>query len=248
MPVHIYGHPCDMDPIREWALARKAVVIEDAAEGHGSTYKGQPIGSLSDVATFSFYANKIITCGEGGMITTNNSEIAQRSRDRHEPLFRQGSGQGFIHEAVGYNYRLTNIQAAIGLAQVESAPRLIEMRRRMAAKYLERLKDLSEYIQLPVEKPWAKNVYWMFGVVLRKSHGMKVPEVRARLLEAGVDTRRFFYPGHLQPVLSQYRVGVRAPVSEDLWNFGFYLPSSSDLTDAEADQVTEALARAVGRK
>ena len=175
-------------------------------------------------------------------------ELAQRSRYYMNLCFDKDPDKRFIHEAVGYNYRLTNLQAAIGLAQVESAQRLIEMRRRMAAKYLERLKDLTEYIQLPAEKPWAKNVYWMFGVVLRKGLGMTAPAIRARLLEAGVDTRRFFYPGHLQPVLSQYRAGVRAPVSEDLWNFGFYLPSSSDLTDTEADQVTEALARAVGRK
>jgi perosamine synthetase len=248
MPVHIYGHPCDMDPIREWARARQVVVIEDAAEGHGATYKGHPVGSLSDVATFSFYANKIITCGEGGMITTNNPEIAQSCRYHLNLCFDKDPDRRFIHEAVGYNYRLTNLQAAIGLAQVESAQRLIEMRRRMAEKYLERLKGLTEYIQLPVEKPWARNVYWMFGVVLRKNIGMNVSDVRARLLKDGVDTRRFFYPGHLQPVLSQYRAGVRAPVSEDLWNLGFYLPSSSDLTDSEADQVTEALSRALGRK
>lgn len=239
--VHIYGHPCDMDPVLSWAKSRSAVVIEDAAEAHGALYRGKPVGSLSDISTWSFYANKIITTGEGGMVTTNSDEYAEKARYYRNLCFDKDPAKRFIHQEIGFNHRLTNLQAAIGLAQVEAAKTLVEMRREMARKYLERLEPLSEYIQLPVEKPWAKNVYWMFGFVLRKEVGLGAGELARQLAQRGIDTRRFFHPAHLQPCLRDYSENVVAPVSEWLWDNGLYLPSSADLTDAEADRVVEAL-------
>lgn len=241
MPVHIYGHPCDMDPIKAWAAEAGAVVIEDAAEAHGATDHGRPCGSLGDVAAFSFYANKIITCGEGGMVTTNDAAIAERARYYRNLCFDKDPLKRFIHQDVGYNFRLTNVQAAIGLAQTEEAERLVGLRRAMAQKYLTRLADFTDVVQLPVEKPWAKNSYWMFGIVIRDHIRVAAAEAQKRLTELGVDTRRFFYPGHRQP-LFEGRIGaVTAPVSDRLWERGIYLPSSSDLTDDEADRVCEAL-------
>jgi perosamine synthetase len=245
MPVHIYGHPCDMDPIREWAAARDVIVIEDAAEAHGATYRGRAAGSLGQLAAFSFYANKIITCGEGGMVTTNDAALAERARYYRNLCFDKDPAKRFIHEDVGYNFRLTNVQAAIGLAQTEEAERLVAMRRGMAKKYLERLASLSDRIELPAEKPWARNSYWMFGIVLRDGVRMDAAEAQKRLADAGVDTRRFFFPGHLQPILRDRCAQVSAPVSERLWNRGIYLPSSSDLTDGEADRVLDALRQVV---
>ncbi len=240
MPVHIYGHPCDMAPIVAWAKQRGAIVIEDAAEAHGALYHGRPAGSLGDLAAFSFYANKIITCGEGGMVTTNRAELAERARYYRNLCFDRDPSKRFIHEDIGYNFRLTNVQAAIGLAQTEAAVELVAMRRAMARKYLDRLRPLENFIQLPVERPWAKNSYWMFGVVLRPGVKVNAAIAQKQLLELGIDTRRFFFPGHMQPVY-RHLPKVSAPVSEMLWERGIYLPSSSDLGDEEADQVVDAL-------
>ena len=244
MVVHIYGHACDMDPIVAWARGRKAVVIEDAAEGQGGTYKGRKIGSLGDIAAFSFYANKILTCGEGGMVTTNNRHFAERARYFRNLCFDADPDKRFIHEEVGMNFRLTNVQAAIGCAQVEHADQLVAMRIGMAQKYLQRLGPLTDRIQLPIEKPWAKNVYWMFVIVVRESTGLDAPTVVTKLRELGVDTRRFFFPAHQQPFMLRCfkdASPVHAPVSEWLWQQGLYLPSSPDLTDSEADTVVRAL-------
>ncbi len=243
LPVHIYGHPCDMDPILEWAKARKAIVIEDAAEAHGATYKGKKVGSLGDLSAFSFYANKIITCGEGGMVTTNRKDLAERARYFRNLCFDLDPNKRFIHQDVGYNFRMTNVQAAIGLAQTEHATELVKRRQEMARKYQQRLSILENKLQLPAEKDWATNVFWMFGVVLRPETGLDAVTVSRRLREAGVETRRFFCPAHLQPSLKSLleEEAISAPVSESLWERGFYLPSSSDLSDAEADHVFNSL-------
>ena len=231
MPVHIYGHPCDMDPIIEWARDRDAVVIEDAAEGHGALYKDRPIGSLGDIAAFSFYANKILTSGEGGAVTSNSSKYVEKAAYFKNLCFDKLPENRFIHKDIGYNYRLTNLQAAIAVAQVEAMPTLVSMRRQMASKYIDRMGHLSAKVSLPVERKWAKNVYWMFGILLNKNYS--VPTVAAELKKRGVDTRRFYADSN-------------CPNSEDLWNRGIYLPSSSDLTDAEADQVVSALTEVLG--
>jgi perosamine synthetase len=240
MPVHIYGQACDMKPINEWAKKRGALVIEDAAEAHGATYHNKKIGSLGDIATFSFYANKIITSGEGGIVVSDNAEYIQRARYFHNLCFDKNPDLRFIHKDIGYNFRLTNLQAAILCAQLEDIDKLVEMRREMAKKYLERLQNYSKII-LPTEKENTKNVYWMFGVLLSDEVTLSVEEVRKRLLEKGIDTRRFFYPGHRQPALSGLMETLPCPTSEYLWERGFYLPSSSDLTHEEADIVVNTL-------
>jgi perosamine synthetase len=240
MPVHIYGHPCDMDPIVDWARSRAALVLEDAAEGQGATYRGKPCGSLGDVAAFSFYANKILTCGEGGMVTTNDAALADKARYFRNLCFDSDPARRFIHADVGYNFRLTNVQAAIGLAQTEAAATLVAGRRAMAAKYRERLKDLGDLVIPQATRPWAENAYWMYGITLGDRVPFDAGEAQKRLLARRIDTRRFFYPGHLQPALAGKHEGT-APVAEKLWDRGLYLPSSSDLTDDEADRVVAAL-------
>jgi perosamine synthetase len=253
MAVHIYGHPCDMDAIVAWAAERSAVVIEDAAEAHGATYRGRPVGSLGDLAAFSFYANKIITCGEGGIVTTDDPKLAERVQSFRNLCFDKDPRRRFIHGDVGYNFRMSNVHAAIALAQTEHADELVAMRRAVAGKYLERLRGLEDAVQLPVERPWAKNVYWVFGLLFREHLGIDAGEAAARLLELGVETRRFFYPGHQQPVFrdsSRFKDVVRAsaPVTEALWQRGLYLPSPSDLTDAEVDRVVAALHSILGAR
>jgi perosamine synthetase len=169
MPVHIYGHPCDMDPIMDIAKRHNLFVVEDAAEAHGAEYKGTRVGSIGQVSCFSFYANKIITTGEGGMVMTNDAQIADKARRLKDQAF--SPQRRFLHTNVGFNYRMTNVQAAIGLAQMESIDKFVEMRRKNAALYNAGLKDIPG-ITLPQEKKWAKNVYWMYGIVAGKELGI----------------------------------------------------------------------------
>lgn len=242
MPVHIYGHPVDMDAIKKIAEKYHLDVIEDAAEGHGAEYKGKKIGSLSDVAAFSFYANKIITTGEGGMIVTNNEKIAEKAKSLRNHAFGKPR---FIHTEVGFNYRMTNIQAAIGLAQTENADKLVEARIRNAATYNKLLKNIKG-LTLPPKKEWAKNVYWMYGVLIEDDFGLNMEEVREELMKSGVDTRAFFIPMHKQPAFIKEdelfpNIHGSYPVSEQLSNKGLYLPSSSSLTEAQIREICEII-------
>ena len=244
MVVHTYGHPVDMDPVLEIAKKHKLYVIEDAAEAHGAEYKGKRIGSLSDIACFSFYANKIITTGEGGMIVTNNEKLAQRAKLLRNHAFIKPR---FLHKELGFNYRLTNIQAAIGLAQVENASKLVSMRRRNARLYTKYLKNIQG-ITTPVEEPWAKNVYWMYGILVdSKKFGMTAPELREKLLEKGIDTRAFFIPMHSQPLFKKKdprfpNTNGKYPVATYLGKNGFYLPSSSTLKKSQIKYIAKTIA------
>jgi len=245
MPVHIYGHPVDMDPVLELARKYDLVVIEDAAEAHGAEYKGRKCGGLGDISCFSFYANKIITTGEGGMVLTNNPEYAEKARSLRNLCFRPE--RRFYHTEMGHNFRLTNLQAAIGLAQLERIEELVARKRWMGQAYTERLRDIPS-LQLPVEEPWAKNVYWMYGVVLDESTGMDAVEFARRLSGHGVDTRPFFLGMHKQPVFlktSLFR-GERYPVAERISRQGLYLPSGLALTGVQLDQVCEAVRKVLG--
>lgn len=228
MPVHIYGHPVDMDPLRALAAAHDLVIIEDAAEVHGATYKGRRCGGLGDISCFSFYANKIITTGEGGMLLTNDDRIAERARSMRNLCFR--SDRRFWHTEVGFNFRLTNLQAAIGVAQVARIGEFLALKRAMAAGYAKGLVGLP--LQLPVEREWATNVYWMYGVVVDESTGMNAGDVAVALNERGVQTRPFFIGMHEQPVFHDRGlfVGERYPVAERLARQGLYLPSGLALT------------------
>ena len=241
MPVHIYGHPCDMEPI--WDLAKKynLKIIEDAAEVHGAeiTYKykndciTKKTGSLGDIAIFSFYANKIITTGEGGMVVTDNDELAEKCRYYKNLCFPLKGGRSYIHNDIGFNYRMSNIHAAIGLAQTELADKYVEMRRHNNSLYKKYLKDVPG-ITLQPEKEWAKNVYWMNGIVINpEEYGMTRDELMIKLCENGIDSRLFFTGMHRQPSLQQYGCECSGEylVSDWLAENGFYLPSSSGLKE-----------------
>jgi len=245
MPVHIYGHPVDMDPILSLADRYGLAIIEDAAEAHGAEYlsgrekdssRWRRCGSFGLMSCFSFYANKIITTGEGGMVLTDDPDLAQRLRSLRNLCFQRE--RRFFHEELGYNFRLTNLQAAIGLAQMERIEELIRRKRWMAAAYTERLRDL-EGIHLPVQEPWARNVYWMYGIVLADSTGLDAAELARRLRDAGVETRPFFLGMHEQPVLlaKGYFRGERYPIAERLARYGLYLPSGMTLTETQIEEV-----------
>ncbi len=240
MPVHIYGHPCDMESI--WELAKKynLFVIEDAAEAHGAEYKGKRCGGLGDISCFSFYANKIITTGEGGMVLTNNEEFAEKARSLRNLCFRQD--RRFYHTELGHNFRMTNIQAAIGLAQLERVDELVQKKRWIGQIYNERLDNVPGLI-LPVEESWAKNVYWMYAVVLEENIGMEAIEFMERLREHGIDTRPFFLGIHEQPVFNQMGLfkDERYPVAEMIARKGLYLPSGLTLTEKQINEVSEVV-------
>jgi perosamine synthetase len=236
MVVHTYGHPINMDALRIITQKYNIPIIEDAAEAHGAEYMGRKAGSLGDIACFSFYANKIITTGEGGMVVTNNSELAEKCRKLRNHYFgnEQEGVPRFQHHEVGFNYRMTNIQAAIGLAQVERIGQLVDARRKNAKLYNSLLKDIPGIV-LPPEKSWAKNVYWMYGILVREEFGMSMSQLRAKLLDEGIDSRSFFIGMHKQPMYSQgeHQYSCPCPVAEDLEQSGLYLPSTSHLTEAQ---------------
>jgi perosamine synthetase len=241
--VHIYGHPADMDAILAIAKARGLSVVEDAAEAHGAKYRGRPVGSLGDVATFSFYANKILTTGEGGMVLARDAELAATARRLRDHAF--SPERHFWHRYRGFNYRMTNLQAALGLGQTERLPELVGIRRRNARLYLDGLRDIPG-LQLPAERPDVFNVYWMFGVVVRPDFPMNRDALRAFLAARGIETRTFFIPMHYQPAWHAAFKGQRYPVSEALGRCGFYLPSGPCLTEDEIVYICGVLRSAAG--
>ncbi len=243
LPVHIYGHPCDMDPIKSLAKKHGLYIVEDAAEAHGAEYKGKKAGGIGDVGCFSFYANKIITCGEGGMIVTNDEGIAARARSIKDLSFEKGKERVYLHSEVGYNYRITNLQAAVGLAQFERIGELVEMRRRNAHLYGDFLENVHG-LRLPIEKSWAKNVYWMYSILVEPGFGVGRDELMKKLAEKGVETRSFFVPMHKQPVFRKMHLfgGERYPVGEELSQKGLYLPSSSGLKIDEIRYICDTVA------
>lgn len=245
MPVHIYGHPVEMGPLCDLAKRHGLKIVEDAAEAHGAEYRGGKCGSFGDLSCFSFYANKIVTTGEGGMVLARTPQDFEKLRSHRNLCFRPE--RRFYHTELGNNYRLTNLQAAIGLAQIESIEKKLRQKQWMAAGYIERLSGI-EWLQLPVEKPWAKNVYWMFGIVLGEESGLDAEELARRLRARGVETRPFFVGMHEQPVFHQRGLfnGERHPVAERLSRQGLYLPSGLTITESQIDQVSEAIRDILG--
>ncbi|MFH1202719.1 MAG: DegT/DnrJ/EryC1/StrS family aminotransferase [Candidatus Omnitrophota bacterium] len=241
MVVHIYGHPCDMGPILKVANKHNLFLIEDAAEAHGAEYRGRRVGSFGDVSCFSFYANKIITSGEGGMVLTNNKRIAMRARYLKNLAF---SKTRFFHRELGYNYRMSNILAAIGLAQLEKINKYISARRRNAFLYSRGLKDI-EGLQLPVEKEYARNVYWMYGIVLQDEFGPKRESFMKKLKDRGIETRAFFVPMHKQPVFKKmgYSFNDKFPVADYISSRGLYLPSGNGLTERQISYIIDTIRR-----
>jgi len=242
MPVHIYGHPVDMDPLLELAERHGLVIIEDAAEVHGAEYKGRKCGGMGELSCFSFYANKIITTGEGGMVLTSDARLAARLREERNLAFQKE--RRFFHTRLGHNYRMTNIQAAIGVAQLGRIEEHVARKRWMAEAYTKRLHHLDG-LKLPVEKPWAKNVYWMYGVVLAEALGMDAAQAAERLRAEGIETRPFFLGMHEQPVFHQMGLFIveSYPVTERIARQGFYLPSGLTLTAEQVETVCEKLER-----
>ncbi len=241
MPVHIYGHPCDMDPLRDLAEGHDLYLIEDAAEAHGAEYRGRRVGGLGHIACFSFYANKIITTGEGGMVVTNDDKVAELARRLRDQAY--SPERRFLHTHVGFNYRMTNIQAAIGLAQLEQIDVLLAARKRNAALYNQRLRSLPG-IALPPQKPWAANVYWMYGILVDADRfGVRRDDFMLALQKKAIETRSFFYPMHRQPAFLESGLfsDGRYPVADRLAEQGLYLPSGSGLSEAQIDTVCKSI-------
>jgi perosamine synthetase len=237
MIVHIYGLPVDMDPVLALARHHGLKIIEDAAEMHGQTYKGRPCGSFGDVSTFSFYPNKLVTTGEGGMVLTDDSMLAERCRGMRNLCFQPG--RRFVHEELGWNYRLSNLQAAVGVAQLERLDDFVARKRWMGQTYLEQLAGIPG-LQMPVARAaYAENVFWVFGIVLEDNVPFDAAEAMKALAARGIGTRPFFWPMHEQPVFR--KMGFFAeeahPNSERLARRGFYLPSGLALTEAQIEQV-----------
>jgi len=249
MPVHVYGHPVDMDPLLDLAEKYGLAVVEDAAEAHGAEYLSRArtsrsgwrrCGSFGTLSCFSFYANKLITTGEGGMVLTDDPQLAEKARSLRNLCFRPE--RRFHHEDVGYNFRLTNIQAALGLAQLERIGEIVARKRWMGHEYTRRLKDVQG-LQLPVEEPWARSVYWMYGAVLGGDVDIDAGLFAQRLKDCSVDTRPFFLGMHEQPVFRRRGLfdGERYPVAERLARRGLYLPSGLALTEDQLAQVGDAV-------
>lgn len=249
MPVHIYGHPVDMDPILELARKHNLAVIEDAAEAHGAKYLSgrdtaipswRVCGSFGDFSCFSFYANKLITTGEGGMVLTDDPVLAEKARSLRNLCFQPH--RRFYHQQLGFNFRLTNMQAALGVAQLERMDEIIKQKRWMAEEYCRGLKYVKG-LQLPVEQPWARSVYWMFGVVLSEETGMDAVSFAKRLKELEIETRPFFLGMHEQPVFHEQGLfaSEHYPVAERIARQGLYLPSGLTLTEEQLSQVCDAV-------
>jgi perosamine synthetase len=239
IPVHLYGHPVDMDRLMDIARQHNLLVIEDCAESHGATCRGKMTGSFGDMACFSFYANKVITTGEGGMVLTNNEQFAERLRLLRNLAFTKPR---FRHEEAGFNFRMTGYQAAMGVAQLAKIDKILSEKRRVAQTYHQLLGDI-EGLQLPFEAKWARNVYWMYAVVVQPEFGISRDELMAQLRQANIDTRTFFCSMNQQPCL-QSQPGFRAvpcPVADSLWENGLYLPSTYSLSEPVLRQVADAV-------
>jgi perosamine synthetase len=256
MAVHMYGHPIDMDPLIQLAAKHDLVIIEDAAEVHGARYlsgrrSNAPVwricGGIGHIATFSFFANKLITTGEGGMVVTANPDYAKRCRDLRNLCFRPD--RRFLHTELGHQFRLTNMQAAVGINQVHRIERIVERKRMIAGKYTERLKDIPG-IQLPMEHPWGRSVFWVYSILLSEDRSMDAAEFAQALRKEEIETRPFFLGMHEQPVFHDRGLflGEHYPVTERIARKGLYLPSGLALTGEQIETVCAAVHRVLGER
>ncbi|MDM9379633.1 DegT/DnrJ/EryC1/StrS family aminotransferase [Chlorogloeopsis sp. ULAP01] len=241
MVVHIYGLPVDMEPVLALADKYGLHIIEDAAEMHGQTYKSLPCGSFGAISTFSFYPNKHITTGEGGMLLTDDERLAERCRSLRNLCFQPQ--KRFVHEELGWNLRMTNLQAALGVAQLERLDEFIARKRHIGQRYTELLSDIS-CLQLPIpQTDYAENIYWVYGLVLKDEVPFDAEEAMQRLGKYKIGTRPFFWCMHEQPVFQKMGLfaGESCPVAERIARRGFYIPSGMALTDEQAERVCVAL-------
>lgn len=247
MVVHIYGLPIEVDPVLALAKKYGLKVIEDAAEMHGQTYKGRPCGSFGDISTFSFYPNKHITTGEGGMLVTDDEELVERCRMLRNLCFRKDVR--YVHDEISDNYRFTNLQAAVGLAQLERLDEFVARKRAMGKYYTEKLSDIDGLI-LPIKKTdYADNIYWVYGIVLDKQIQTDNKTIQKLLAEEGIGSRTFFWCMHEQPVYQKQRLfaGETYPNAEYLARKGFYIPSGLALTQEQMERVAAGVRRVITR-
>jgi len=240
MPVHIYGHPVDMQPLLDLAERHGLAIVEDAAEAHGALYKNQRCGSFGTASCFSFYANKLVTTGEGGMLLVDDDRLAQRARSLRNLAFVPS--RRFLHHELGFNYRLTNLQAALGLAQLERMDDIVARKRWLGEQYTERLRHIQS-IELQIEEPWARSVFWMYGLVVKEEAGLDATNLSTLLTQKGVETRPFFLGMHEQPVLRERGLftGESYPVAERIARQGLYLPSGLALDECQLERVCRAV-------
>ncbi|MEB3755314.1 MAG: DegT/DnrJ/EryC1/StrS family aminotransferase [Desulfurococcales archaeon] len=239
--VHLYGHPADMDEILEIAKMQNIYIIEDAAEAHGAEYKGKKVGTYGDVATFSFYANKVITTGEGGMVITNIDELADKIR-----LMRDhGMRPRYWHVTLGFNYRMTGLQAAIGIAQIRKIDKLIERKRTISMIYNNILGDILG-IDLPPSMPWARPSYWLYSILVNEKCKFSRNKLMKELEKKGIETRKFFYPLHSMPIFRKYSGGENYPISTYISMHGINLPSGPKISDEDVEYVAKAIKKLCG--
>ncbi len=235
IPVHVYGHPANMAPILDLAKQHNLHVIEDAAEAHGARYQGKRVGSLGEINAFSFYGNKIITTGEGGLLTTDEDALAEKVRFLRDHAM--SPEKRYWHTEVGFNYRMTNLQAALGVAQMERIEEFIARKRWIAESYNQGLREVAA-IRLPPEAPWATSVYWMYSILLNKDFPLSRDEFMSRLRQQNIDSRPFFYPIHVQP---PYQADISLPVAENLSRRGINLPSAVTLSEEDIQRIVQAI-------
>ena len=241
MAVHIYGLPVNMEPVLEIAKKHNLYVIEDAAEAIGVTCNGKQCGSFGDISAMSFFANKHITTGEGGMVLADDDKLIERSGKLKNLFF--DAQRRYIHDEIASNFRMTNIQAAIGYAQLERLNEHMKIKRSIGEKYNELLKG-NVYLQLPVDKTaYADNMYWIYGMVIKDDVDKDADYAMDKLKEMGVGTRHFFYPLHLQPAYRKLGLfeGESYPVAENLAKKGFYIPAGMGITDEQIKEVAECV-------
>jgi perosamine synthetase len=238
---HIYHFPVNMDKILALASSYKLFVIEDAAEMHGQDFRGKKCGSFGDVSIFSFYANKHITTGEGGMILTDDDDLAEQCRSYRNLCFRPG--ERFIHDRIGWNYRFTNIQAALGLGQLDNIDEIVSEKRRIGMEYYSNLEHLTSVQILPPFNEHSENIFWVFGLLLKPGQKLNSKEIRVRLNAEGIGTRPFFFPLHLQPIVKQLTNYEQPKLknAEYLYENGFYVPSGLGLSQDDQERVISVL-------
>ena len=241
MIVHIYGLPVDMDPVLEIAQKHGLKIIEDAAEAHGLEYKSKPCGSFGDISTFSFYPNKLVTTGEGGMVLTDSDHLADRCLSLRNLCFQPE--KRFVHKELGWNFRMSNVQAAVGVAHLERLDEYVLRKRQIGKRYTELLTKMPG-IQLP--KPgtsYANNVYWVYGIILGNEIPFDAGHAINQFTRREIGTRPFFWPMHEQPVFRKMGLfkGEKYPVSERIARRGFYLPSGLNLSDAQLKMVVKVM-------
>jgi len=248
MVVHIYGLPVDVNPILELSKKHNLKIIEDSAEMHGQTYYDKKCGSLGDISTFSFYANKHITTGEGGMVLTNSDTLAEKCRYYRNLCFNSESR--FVHDDLGWNFRMSNIQAAVGCAQLETIETFISRKRTIGSKYNEAFKEYEDIFQLPIKSTdYASNIYWVYSLLLKPNSNIDLKDFSNLLSERGIGNRPFFWPMHLQPYLLSKGMFVNEhyPNAEYISSNGLYIPSGLGMTNDDIDYVSGEISKIVKR-